>query len=740
MRKIKSVGGMNKTNRVSTVAKPVVPPTVPGSSHEPQQPSRCLSSFKPTWAEVDNGPLHQNPGNSVRHSSIELQTGSSFRNLTDDQGIDMTLSPGRDSIGHDSTASYVTTGSSVSSGCRNSTTSIDSGRESNSIMSTFSSQTGHRMHPHQRHAALSSGPKPGCHSSSSSLGSIDRGEDSICTLNVHELVENGMQDREILNIWLSDLNFEDYFDLFDSAGYDMPTISRMTPEDLTAIGIKKPNHRKKLKSEISKLNIGDGLPNHIPASLDEWLRLIRLSSYGAQLHSQGYHTVTDVLQICVEDLEDVGIYKLGHQKRFLLAVKKIKEIRSGKRAMIGTSECTLPPKGMMSPRPKIPSADHYNYDLRKAPEFRPDMALSGRTSSFGGNPIYQPEIIQINSSQHQGNLPMAPVSPLRGLTHSMNSRHTYASDQHSTYAHPPQQQFFYESDHPGAQGASLTSGPSSRDQHQQQQQQQQQQPEQPHPSQNSFGRPPLPSPPLSERQNPDDFGPSISSAFPPRMPHLRFTSIPHQPVYDSLGYHQASLSNSTGLPSWSHGKTMDDVDAIRHQKQSHFQYQARALLSSQDLGSGGTLPRPKGLVKPIPVAKIMANSREQEKRIDDDHMAKFEPLKLPDPGSDSSLDPLPSLEQIPFANEHAGTIRPREISTSEFINQDEEDENADLKKSLCEDNTKGKSKTKLNRSPGQRSAGDVLNDIGSMLADLTDELDAMLHSERDAPDSSSPSS
>ena len=31
----------------------------------------------------------------------------------------------------------------------------------------------------------------------------------------------------------------------------------------------------------------------------------------------------------------------------------------------------------------------------------------------------------------------------------------------------------------------------------------------------------------------------------------------------------------------------------------------------------------------------------------------------------------------------------------------------------------------------QRSAGDVLNDIGSMLSDLTDELDAMLHMERD---------
>ena len=38
----------------------------------------------------------------------------------------------------------------------------------------------------------------------------------------------------------------------------------MTPEDLTAIGIKNPAHRKKLKSEISKLNISDGIPSHIP--------------------------------------------------------------------------------------------------------------------------------------------------------------------------------------------------------------------------------------------------------------------------------------------------------------------------------------------------------------------------------------------------------------------------------------------------------------------------------------------
>ncbi len=74
------------------------------------------------------------------------------------------------------------------------------------------------------------------------------------------------QDEEILNAWLTDLGFECYFTLFISAGYDLPTISRMTPEDLTAIGIQKPNHRKRLKMEISKLDIHDGLPDFIPVS------------------------------------------------------------------------------------------------------------------------------------------------------------------------------------------------------------------------------------------------------------------------------------------------------------------------------------------------------------------------------------------------------------------------------------------------------------------------------------------
>ena len=67
-------------------------------------------------------------------------------------------------------------------------------------------------------------------------------------------------------------------------------------------------------------------------SLEEWLYQIRLSEYAMELLNQGYRSVSDVATISIEDLEDVGLFKLGHQKRFLLAVKRIKELKSGRRA------------------------------------------------------------------------------------------------------------------------------------------------------------------------------------------------------------------------------------------------------------------------------------------------------------------------------------------------------------------------------------------------------------------------
>ncbi|MDK3206239.1 SAM domain-containing protein, partial [Escherichia coli] len=78
------------------------------------------------------------------------------------------------------------------------------------------------------------------------------------------LLNQGVPDKDIMYSWLVDLHLEEYLPLFLNAGYDMRTVSKMTPEDLTAIGVKKPNHRKKLKAEIGLLNISDGLLDYIP--------------------------------------------------------------------------------------------------------------------------------------------------------------------------------------------------------------------------------------------------------------------------------------------------------------------------------------------------------------------------------------------------------------------------------------------------------------------------------------------
>ncbi|XP_045930639.1 caskin-1 isoform X3 [Micropterus dolomieu] len=127
--------------------------------------------------------------------------------------------------------------------------------------------------------------------------------------------------------WLSDFQLQVYAPNFLGAGYDLPTISRMTPEDLTAIGITKPGHRKKMTSEINKLSVNDWLPEQKPASLGEWLSAIGLSQYHQVLVQNGYENIEFITDITWEDLHEIGITKLGHQKKLMLAVKRLAEMQ-----------------------------------------------------------------------------------------------------------------------------------------------------------------------------------------------------------------------------------------------------------------------------------------------------------------------------------------------------------------------------------------------------------------------------
>ncbi|XP_042252796.1 caskin-2-like isoform X1 [Thunnus maccoyii] len=135
------------------------------------------------------------------------------------------------------------------------------------------------------------------------------------------------KDSEAIYQWLCEFQLEQYTSNFINAGYDVPTISRMTPEDLTAIGVTKPGHRKKISMEIGKLSIPEWLPDYIPSDLAEWLSVIGLPQYHKRLCDNGYDSITIVKDITWEDLQEIGITKLGHQKKLMLAVKRLCDLQ-----------------------------------------------------------------------------------------------------------------------------------------------------------------------------------------------------------------------------------------------------------------------------------------------------------------------------------------------------------------------------------------------------------------------------
>ncbi|XP_061233100.1 caskin-2 isoform X2 [Neopsephotus bourkii] len=162
-------------------------------------------------------------------------------------------------------------------------------------------------------------------------------------LRPEQLLEG--KDAEAIYNWLSEFQLESYTANFLNAGYDVPTISRMTPEDLTAIGVTKPGHRKKISTEIGQLSITEWLPNYIPADLMDWLSAIGLPQYHKKLVNNGYDSITIVTDLTWEDLQEIGINKLGHQKKIMLAVKKLRDLRKS----LNQAEATLA-------RRKVPGA------------------------------------------------------------------------------------------------------------------------------------------------------------------------------------------------------------------------------------------------------------------------------------------------------------------------------------------------------------------------------------------------
>uniref|UniRef100_A0A8K9UDC5 Caskin-2-like n=1 Tax=Oncorhynchus mykiss TaxID=8022 RepID=A0A8K9UDC5_ONCMY len=161
-------------------------------------------------------------------------------------------------------------------------------------------------------------------------------------------------DSEAIYQWLCEFQLESYTANFLTAGYDVLTVSRMTPEDLTAIGVTKPGHRKKISMEIGNLNIPEWLPDYTPSELSEWLSAIGLPQYQKRLCENGYDTISIVKDITWEDLSEIGITKLGHQKKLMLAVKRLCDLHRSCHHANGSDTLRHKPTTVPIEPPEIP--------------------------------------------------------------------------------------------------------------------------------------------------------------------------------------------------------------------------------------------------------------------------------------------------------------------------------------------------------------------------------------------------
>ncbi|XP_037293871.1 caskin-2 isoform X3 [Manduca sexta] len=649
MRKI-NVGGMSRGGSgagKTATAKRVPPPAVPGDAFGTPQHRHSGSSFgSQGYASCEDQPYPQPPdtpshtrddhsdyGSTVSGvSGVSGASGSLGKSpagggtftfpppsqplthkaavyyhhqlaLSDDQGIDMTQSPGRDSPGSSS--------GSAGSGSRHSSASLDSGRASG------------RM-PHHHHAA--------CH-----CGDLaDR---------VRAMIAQGLPDTDIIHVCLADLQMEEYSRLFIEAGYDLPTVTRMTPEDLTAVGIKKPNHRKRLKAELANLNVPDNLPDYIPGSLEEWLRLLRLEEYGPALVAQGYRTVHDVTQLAWEDLEDMGIVRLGHQKKILLAIKRVKDIRAGKRSISNQGSLDFPriqPGQIRHPRGKSLESLEDPSERTSHTTFSPDAGFyygagQWRRSYDDG------DITPTNDSSYEGG---GTLPRPRGLVRPRPV-------------------------------AKIQATPAYRD------------------------------------KSPDYTYDEI--AYSARLQRVAYGASPH--VARKPPPEPPKRQSSQYAPFSRFGQTTVEIHPEKSLPLSLPAYPSSDSLSVS-LDSTGLLPPPPAPSSP-------------PRRYDDDKHRT---------GSDASFKSSSSTESdsIPFANENAGTIKQNRGQIGARPHTVDYGRGGISLAPLAPHAPhaalppRADAKPAHLAEPGDKSNEpvDVLNDIGNMLANLTDELDAMLEEEK----------
>ncbi|KAL7668918.1 hypothetical protein ACOME3_009600 [Neoechinorhynchus agilis] len=155
--------------------------------------------------------------------------------------------------------------------------------------------------------------------------SLTNSESGMSSSNDPNMFQTFNLNRFTIQDFLSSCQLNEYIDVFIEHGIDMNLVHTLTPQHMIAIGITNPIHRRILRNAILGLNRGSffqSLPH--TRRIRQLLDHVNLSLYHDTLVEQGYRSVNDLLTISEEDMDDIGITKLGHQVIFTSLLKQLR--------------------------------------------------------------------------------------------------------------------------------------------------------------------------------------------------------------------------------------------------------------------------------------------------------------------------------------------------------------------------------------------------------------------------------
>ncbi|XP_055351770.1 LOW QUALITY PROTEIN: uncharacterized protein LOC129598050 [Paramacrobiotus metropolitanus] len=267
--------------------------------------------------------------------------------------------------------------------------------------------------------------------SSYSAGSFTNSPNSVCggsapALDLMGMLNNGMTDNEVLSAWLGSIGLTDYFPHFIQAGYDMPTIQRMTTEDLTGIGISKPSHRKRFRAEITRLPNMDAFQfgSDIPVTMNQLLSAVKLSEYTELFAAQRLHSVDDMLNLTWEDLEEIGVKKLGHLKKLTLGIRHFRALK--RHTVLLEQEQQLHRENTHSPVAPAPPNGHLAAAHTGATDDTGSGSASIGSGSSGARPLPAAPLLTTFQAPPSGTT--SPSKKLNGHLPELRRPHSAHSD------------------------------------------------------------------------------------------------------------------------------------------------------------------------------------------------------------------------------------------------------------------------------------------------------------------------